>query len=313
MVLLVAAGLLHAQDKKRVAVLDFEYGTVSSYVASIFGTNVDVGKGIRDLVVEKLVEGGTYSVIERAALDSVLNEQNFSNSDRANPSTAAKLGQVLGVDAIIIGSVTQFGRDDKKTDLGALGGVGGRFGLGRVGRSKSKAVVAVTARMVDVNTAEILAVTTGKGESKRESTSLDGFGAGGGNFGGGNIDMGSSNFHNTIIGEAVREAVDGLYEELQQNSSRIASRKIEISGLVADYADGVAILNVGSQAGVKIGDRLQIKRLVREVKDPATGQVIKRIENTLGEVTITEVDTASSVGSYAGAQPPQVGDSVSNQ
>src|SRR5579885_1828834 len=119
------------QQKKRVAVLDFDYATVQSGVSAIFGTNQDVGKGIADLLVDKLVKDGQYSVIERKALDKVLAEQNFSNSNRADSSTAAKIGKILGVEAIIIGSITQFGRDDKKTDIGggALGGLG-RFGIG---------------------------------------------------------------------------------------------------------------------------------------------------------------------------------------
>lgn len=102
-----------AQQKKRVAVFDFDYATVQSGVAAIFGTNVDVGRGIADMIVDRLVKAGNYSVIERKALDKILTEQNFSNSDRADPSSAAKLGRVLGVDAIVIGSITQFGRDDK--------------------------------------------------------------------------------------------------------------------------------------------------------------------------------------------------------
>jgi curli biogenesis system outer membrane secretion channel CsgG len=58
-----------------------------------------------------LVRDGTYSVIERKAMDKILAEQNFSNSDRGNPASAAKLGKLLGVDAIIVGSVTQFDND----------------------------------------------------------------------------------------------------------------------------------------------------------------------------------------------------------
>ena len=92
--------------KKRVAVMSFEYGTVMSAVQAIFGTNQDVGRGISDLLVMKLVNDGRYSVIERAALEKVLGEQNFSNSNRADSSTAAKIGKVLGVDMIIIGSIT---------------------------------------------------------------------------------------------------------------------------------------------------------------------------------------------------------------
>ena len=125
---LASAGVAQqAQSKKRLAILNFEYGTVQSSVAAIFGTNQDVGKGISDMLVQKLVEDGKYSVIERKALDKILSEQNFSNSDRADPSSAAKLGKILGVDAIIIGSITQFGRDDKKTGIG--GGAFGGFGI----------------------------------------------------------------------------------------------------------------------------------------------------------------------------------------
>ena len=64
------------------------------------------------------MQDGVYSVIERNAIDKILAEQNFSNSDRANPDTAAKIGRILGVDAIIIGSITQFGRDDKNRSIG---------------------------------------------------------------------------------------------------------------------------------------------------------------------------------------------------
>src|SRR6185436_11159448 len=104
-----AAGVLHAQDKKRVAVLDFEYQTVHSSVYDMFGSDVDIGKGIANMMVTDLVRNGTYSVIERQALDKILTEQNFQTSGRADPSTAAQLGKMLGVDAMIIGAITQFG------------------------------------------------------------------------------------------------------------------------------------------------------------------------------------------------------------
>ena len=138
-----------AQQKKRVAVFDFEYATVQSSSAAIFGTNVDVGKGIADLMVDNLVRSGVYSVIERKALDKVLAEQNFSNSNRADATTAAKLGKVLGVDAIIIGSVTEFGRDDRATNVGGgvLGGIGRRYGVGGISKRESKEQAEVQDRL----------------------------------------------------------------------------------------------------------------------------------------------------------------------
>src|ERR1700732_4097041 len=178
LVLFALVSIASAQ-KKRVAVMNFDYATVHSNVLSLWGGyDQDIGKGIADLLVDKLVTDGQYSVIERKALDKILAEQNFSNSDRADPATAAKIGQILGVDAIIMGSITKFGRDDKSKSYGGLG-VGPRaFGIGGIKKNESKAVCAISARLVDTNTGDILSAITGEGESKRSGTSLIG-GAGG--------------------------------------------------------------------------------------------------------------------------------------
>jgi curli biogenesis system outer membrane secretion channel CsgG len=301
-----------AGPKKRVAVMNFDYGTVRTYVQQIFGTDQDVGKGISDMLVEKLVNGGQYSVIERNALDKILKEQNFSNSDRADPTSAAKIGAVLGVDAIIIGSITQFGRDDQHTNVGG-GGYGlGKFGLGGVGTSKAKAVVAISARIINTSTAEIMAAVTGKGESTRSSTSLIGAGGGGGGGGGGGLDMGSSNFANTILGEAVRGAVDSTAEQLNEASGKVTALKLNINGVVADVSGNTLIVNVGKKAGVHVGDTLEISRQVRVVKDPTTGKVIKAVTDKLGNATVTDVDDDSATATFSGAGAVKVGDLVKN-
>ena len=94
-----ATFVLAVSEKKRVAILDFDFGTVQQW----WSGNWDIGKGISDLLVTELVNDGTYRVIERKSLDAVLAEQNFSNSDRANASTASKIGKLLGVNAMIVG------------------------------------------------------------------------------------------------------------------------------------------------------------------------------------------------------------------
>jgi curli biogenesis system outer membrane secretion channel CsgG len=296
--------------KKRVAVLDFDYATVSSSVIQIFGSNQDIGKGITDLLVNRFVKDQTYRVIERKALDKILAEQNFSNSDRADPTTAAKLARVLGVDAIVIGSITQFGRDDKHLGVGGIGGHLGAFGAGRLGKKESKAVVAITARIINTETAEILASEEGKGESKRSGLNL---GGGGGNWAGGGagaLDMGSSNFGATIIGEAVHEAVENLATALEQDANRLPTTVVRLNGEIADVSGNTLIINIGSKAGVQAGAQLQVRHFVREVKDPGTGKVLKRITTPLGTMTVTEVDADSATGTFSGAGAPKVGDSV---
>jgi curli biogenesis system outer membrane secretion channel CsgG len=301
-----------AQKKKRVAVLNFEYGTVQTQVAAVFGTNVDVGKGISDLLVQQLVTDAKYSVIERNALDKILNEQNFANSDRADPSTAAKIGKILGVDAVIMGSITQFGRDDENKTYAGGAVVARKFGLGGLQKREAKAVVGITARMVDTTTAEILAAATGTGESTRKGTSLVGAGGGGGNAAGGGYDMTSKNFGETILGEAVHQAVTQMATQLDQKADALPARKAEFSGLVADVSGTTLILNIGRNSGVQVGDSIEISRAVRTVKDPSTGKVIKTITNKMGTATITEVDADSATANYSGSSPAKVGDSVKN-
>ena len=303
------------QQKKRVAILNFDYATVQSDIRAIFGGNQDVGKGIADLLVNKLVNSGVYTVVERKAIDKIIAEQNFSNSDRADANTAAKIGRLLGVDAIIVGSITQFGRDDKTTKLGgsAFGGIAGKYGLGGVGKRNAKAVVGLSARMVNTDTGEILAAASGKGESKRSGTTLLGAGGSGSGGGSGAYDMTSSNFADTLIGEAVTEAVTGLATQLENDASRLPQKKVVIDGLVADVNGQSLILNVGSKAGLKVGDRLKVMRTGRAITDPATGRVLRRVEEPLGEAVITDVDQQSAGARFTGSGAVKVGDHVKNE
>jgi curli biogenesis system outer membrane secretion channel CsgG len=296
--------------KKRVAIFDFDYASVHGGVTAIFGQEVDVGKGISDLLVKYLVKDGSYSVIERKAMDKILAEQNFSNSDRANPNSAAKIGKLLGVDAIIVGSITQFGNDTKNTGVGGGGGGFGGFGLGGFKHSKSKAIVALDARIVDIDTGEILAVSEGKGESSRESTSLTGGGGNWHGFGAGGVDFGSSDFQNTIIGEAVKAAVETMSTGVIAGKDKLVARTIVVEGLVAAVDGGQVILNVGAKAGVKVGDQLSVERVSKEIKDPATGKVLRRMSTSIGMVKVTDVDDVSAVCSVVSGAGFKTGDAV---
>lgn len=303
-----AAQAAPAGPKKRVAVMNFDYGTVRTTVAAIFGTDQDVGKGITDLMVQKLVQDGKYSVIERAALDKIIAEQNFSNSDRADPTSAAKIGRILGVDTIILGSITKFGRDDKQ-----VGGVGGGHSgwtgaIAGLGKKESKAVVSITARMVNTTTGEILAAVTGNGESSRSGLMLGGGGGSGYSGGGGAFNMSSSNFAQTILGEAVSKAVNDTAGQLDDKAGTLPTIKATYSGLVADVSGNTLILNIGNKVGVRVGDTIAISRPIRTVKDPTTGKVIKTVTSQLGTATVTDVDADTTTCTFAGATPPKVGD-----
>lgn len=305
----------NAQQKKRIAILDFEYGTVYSDVGYIFGSNVDVGKGIADLLVTKLVQGGQYSVIERKQLDKIIAEQNLGASGRVDEATAARIGKILGVDALIMGSIHTFGRDDK--NRGAGGGVSVPvpiFGGVKVGQQKAKAIVGINYRMVAADTAEIFSAGDARGESKRAGANIQMSGGVKGVYTDAGAGMSNSNFAETVIGEAVYDCVNKLAAQLEEKAAsmpaRSAAAPVKAEGVIADVSGNTVIINIGRNAGLKKGDRLEVKRIAREVKDPDTGKVIRVVADKVGEIVLTDVDDSSAEGKFTGSGAAKVKDKV---
>ena len=210
------AGPTHAQDKSKrpsVAIMDFDYGTVGYH----WWGDYDIGKGMADQVVDALLEDGSFRVIERKKLDTVLAEQDFSNSNRADPSAAklAKVGKVLGVRYIIAGSITKFGGEEKNYGGGGL--IKGK--LGGLGLKKAKTEVNLTARMIDATTGEVLISAKGEGVSTKGGGLKAGAGAFG--FGGAGFSMSSSDYKASAIGEAQEAATKDLVAKFIAKKERL--------------------------------------------------------------------------------------------
>ena len=103
-----------------------------------------------------------------------------------------------------------------------------------------------------------------------------------------------------------------MAKQLDAKAASLPTVTIQVNGLVADAApDGTVIINVGSKGGVKVGDTLAVKRKVRDVRDPATGKVLRSIEDPVGTIVVTQVDEGSATGKFSGTGAPKVGDTVS--
>jgi len=240
----------------------------------------------------------------------VIAEQNFSTSERADSSSAARIGKVLGVNAIILGSVTQFGTERKDFNAGGIGGGRGGLGAGRMGTREGKASVAVTARIIDINTGEVLASSTGRGQSSRGGLLLGGLVIGRGGFGAGGVSMNSSQFRETILGEATYAAVNDLSKQLNLFAHKVPDSSKDIRGLVADVSGNSVILNVGRAHGLEAGTTLNVLRVDRTVKDPATGKALREIVSEVGRVRVDEADNDSSTGTIISGAGVKLGDLV---
>lgn len=70
-------------------------------VASFSGPG---GEAAADMFTQDLLMEGA-DVVERQRLDAVLNEHNLAGSNVLDPTTIKKVGKILGVDAIFVGTV----------------------------------------------------------------------------------------------------------------------------------------------------------------------------------------------------------------
>lgn len=95
------AEIIYKTSKKTVAVVDFVdlQGNVTElgrFLAEEFSVNLaDAGKG--------------FEVVDRTHLKTLLKEHKLTETGIIDPSTAKKLGQIAGVDALVTGTITPFG------------------------------------------------------------------------------------------------------------------------------------------------------------------------------------------------------------
>lgn len=213
MLSLVAAQpeVAQAQAKKgklRVAVLDFDYGSTGISL-NIFSavSNDSAAKGVSNLIAYKLVQSGKYTVLERSQVQKLLSEQDLGQAGRLDAGSAAKIGKVLGVDAVMLGTITRFNVEQKKSGFS----VGGLFGSGS---KKTKAVVKLNGRLVSAQTGEILAVGEGSGEASQKDSSTQVFGIGGGS---------ETDNVDTLLSDAADKAVTQMLSQLSGSMNSLSA------------------------------------------------------------------------------------------
>ena len=270
-----------AEQLYKIAVLPFDDGSIQDRWWD--EGHWDVGKGISDEFVTEFLKTNRFRLIEREQIDKIIEEQDFGQSGRVDTRTAASIGKILGVDFLVMGRVTEFSL--KST---GVSGLSLKKGIG-LGVKSTNAIVAIDARLVDTNTAEIIASVTGKGD--RRSTNLSvavEWEA---------IALGSDEFRATNLGIAMREAVASAAQQLAvqaYSSGQGPSQSSKLKGFVAYASGNRVIINIGSSSGVKQDMVFVAHRVLEVVKDPITGEVIDEVTEAVAEIKVTEVKDKSA-------------------
>jgi curli biogenesis system outer membrane secretion channel CsgG len=233
-----AAPVMSQGPKLRVAVVRFKD-------KSAYGKG-RLGGAAQDILTTELARTDKFIMITRQDLDLLQDEQDLVKSGMIKAGTGAKSGEVMGVNAIVTGVVSQFGVKQKSATY-------------LVGASKTQTAEAtVDVRVIDATTGQIIFAESGTGVHESSSTQVLGIG-------------GKTGYDETMEGKAFRAAVSKFIDNLIQKMSMI-----EWSGKVAAVDGREITVNAGKKTGLAAGDRLAVFGEGREVIDPDTKMPLGR-------------------------------------
>jgi curli biogenesis system outer membrane secretion channel CsgG len=187
-------------QQKTVFILDFRNGSKFN--------DASLGQGMAAMFSDALAESGGFRVVERGAvLQAVMKEPALSLSGAmSDMGKAVRIGQLVGTDGLIAGTVTDFGIQQTGATKGSAG------------KKNAIARVAVTARLVDISTAEVVAAVQGTGESSVDAAAGAALPA--------TFDFGTEGFYETPFGKAARQAIGKAVTSLcKQTGTKMAEVK----------------------------------------------------------------------------------------
>lgn len=178
--------------KARIAVGDFQVKAA--------GATIEIGDGLREMLVTALFISNRFIVLERQAIQDVILEQDLGASGRVKSGTAAPTGILEGSELLVYGVVSEF--DMGKSGFGvnmAVPGIPVLFGGGA-----RNAHMAIDLRVVDTATGRIVCATRVEGNAT-DYTARVGTRIGGGSTA---MPVSLSAFEDTPMEKAIRVCIE---------------------------------------------------------------------------------------------------------
>jgi curli biogenesis system outer membrane secretion channel CsgG len=250
----------------------------TSYGQSLLRDNSGdpLGKQVTDLMSKALTSSGAYLVFERPDIGRLQAESNLTDK-RLN---------LVGVDALVIGSLTEFGR---KT-VGSTGFL-----------SASKRQVAfakIDIRVVDISTGLVFFAASGAGEASTETVSIWGYSS-------------QASYDGTLNDAAIRQAVS---EAVSRLTTEMSTRPWETSILKLD--GNQIFLGGGQLQGIKPGMQFSVYTVGEKVRSTQTGSMVTlpgrmvasvRVDGLFGDNELNQGSVATvTSGSVVGFQVNQL-------
>jgi len=250
--------------KRKVAIGRFTNETRYGQSFFIDKNNDKIGKQAMDILSAKLFQSGRFIMLERADLSKIEKELKMGNYAKLDNSA----------DYLILGSISEFGRKET-SDVGVFSRV-----------KKQEAFAKVHIRIVDVSTGLIIYSEEGKGTSFSEAGTVMGVG-------------GKAGYNGQLNDKAIDAAISDLTSNIIENMLDKPWK-----GYILGYEDGSLITSGGKSQNIKVGNKFDVYKEGKKVKNPQTNMMINlpgkkiatiEIEATMGETPDTEISLATII------------------
>jgi hypothetical protein len=219
-----------------------------------------LGQAASDILGTILQKTGRFIVVPQQDIDSVLAQQRMGASGVINPDTAAKMGKVMGLNAIVTGAVTAYSEAEEGTEF-------------IVGKSKKQiARVTVDYRIVDATTGVQIMADSGAGIYEKSVTRVLGAGS-------------KASYDSDLRDGALRDALTKAMVNMMQ---QLGSRKW--NGRIAQVSGSSLYINAGQRSGLNVGEKLDVFRAGMEIIDPETKQSLGTTEDLIGSAVVIKND-----------------------
>lgn len=258
--------------KRKVAIARFSNSTNYGKGLLFDGENDPLADQAKDMLVKRLIESDRFLVFERDNLDELAFEQSLNGQSGGF--------DLVGVDAVVVGSVTEFGRSTE-----------GRSGF-LSSTKKQSASATVEARLVDPKTGLAFFSASGLGEASVEAGEVAGFGS-------------SAGYDSTLNDNAISAAVSDLTSEIVGN---LADRVWRTDVLQTDGA--TVYISGGPTQGIQIGDRFSIETIGETISSAQTGLPITLPGKAVAVIEVESFfgDTEYSEGAVANIVEGSIGE-----
>ncbi|MEH0196873.1 CsgG/HfaB family protein [Caulobacter sp. CCNWLY153] len=214
-----------------------------------------------DMLTSRLVDSGKFIVFDRGDLDGLQREQQAAGVD----------GKLVGVDALVVGSVTEFGRK-----------VEGKSGFLN-SKMRQIASATVEVRLVDVRTGHAFFSTKGTGSASVEVGEVAGFGSKAGY---------DSTLNDKAISAAISDLMTNVLQKLEER--RWFSDVLQVRG-------AQVFISGGPSQGLKVGDRLKLETRGETLTSAQTGLPIRLPGQPIATLEVVSFfgDDSASEGAIA--------------